>query len=126
MSSLRLKSKVHFSKITILSFALAIVLIVALLVFINNRNKPANLNDINVIMSRVSLLYLMPTDEEPALATVTDSSKLTSSFANKVQNGDKILFYEKNNKAIVYRPSINKIVTVEPIQIDSVDKFKKS
>ena len=83
------------------------------------------MNNVTVIKKRVGILYQLPTDEEPALATVTDKAKLESTFAGKVENNDKILIYEKNAKAIVYRPSINKIVDVEPVQIDAVNSLKK-
>ncbi len=79
-----------------------------------------------VVKSRVGALYLLPTNEDPALATVTDSSKLSSSFAGKVQNGDKILFYEKNNRAIIYRPSLNKVVDIVTVQIDAVNTLNKA
>lgn len=81
--------------------------------------KP-NLNTVTAVEEKVSQLYALPSDETPALATVTDSKKLSSSFAGKVQNGDKLLIYQKNGKAIVYRPSLNKIVDVEPVTIDTL------
>ncbi len=79
----------------------------------------ANLNDVNVIKAKVGRLYLLPSDEQPALATVTNEAKLSSSFLGRVKDGDKILIYQTNRKAIAYRPSIDKIVDVEPVSIDA-------
>ncbi|MFO0882159.1 MAG: hypothetical protein U0491_01800 [Candidatus Saccharimonadales bacterium] len=109
--------------------ALAVILIAlavgAAIIFFGHKKSENNLSDIKIIINQVGALYLLPSNEEPALATVTDSSKLSSAFAGKVENGDRILIYEKNGKAIVYRPSINKIVAVEPVQIDAVDTLNK-
>lgn len=105
-----------------------IILLIAVLVsafFVFSRKKQqANLNDVTYIKSSIGKLYLLPSNEQPALATVTNSSKLTSSFAGKVKNGDKILIYQNNKQAIVYRPSIDKIIDVEPVVIDDVNSLK--
>lgn len=112
----------------LIAFALsAIVLVIVLSVSgVLHKKQNEDLNNVATIKALVGSLYLLPANEEPALATVMDSSKLSSSFAGKVQNGDKILFFENNNRAIVYRPSVNKIVVVEPLQIDAVDKIKNN
>lgn len=103
-----------------------VVTIVIFIYFVRIHKQNNDLNNVSTIKQRVGALYLLPNDEEPALATVTDDSKLASSFAGRVKNGDKILIYQKNQKAIAYRPSINKIVDVQPVQIDSVQSREKS
>jgi hypothetical protein len=56
-------------------------------------------------------------DEQPTLASVTDKSKLSDQpFFQKAENGDKILIFVQSRKAILYRPSIKKIIDVAPIQ----------
>lgn len=68
------------------------------------------------IIAKVSKLLVLPSGEEPALATITDTKKLTNNaFLAKAKNGDKVLLYAKNQKAIIYRPSLNKIVDIGPI-----------
>ena len=79
---------------------------------------PANAS-VDQVISKVSEHYVLPTDEKPALATVTDKSKLTSQFFKHTQNGDRILIYQNNKIAIVYRPSINRIISVGPVSIDN-------
>lgn len=99
--------------------AVGIGVTVGLLVYVRN-STPADLNDVQVVASRVGVLYQLPSDENPALLTVTDKSKVTSRLAEKVQNGDKLLIYQKNQQAIIYRPSINKIIGVVPVDIDDI------
>jgi hypothetical protein len=53
----------------------------------------------------------LPAGEQPTLATVTDRAKLKGQeFFTDAQNGDKLLVYPKAGKAILYRPSIGKII----------------
>jgi hypothetical protein len=61
----------------------------------------------------------LPSGETPTLATVTDVSKLKGQaiFSN-AQNGDKVLVYVKAQKIIVFRPSADKLVDVEPLVSD--------
>jgi len=58
--------------------------------------------------------------EEPSVATITDKNKLKDQlfFANS-ENGDKLLIFTKVGEAILYRPSINKIIAVAPINLQT-------
>lgn len=72
------------------------------------------------LMAKVGLLTVLPAGETPTVATVTDITKLQDQafFAN-AQNGDKVLIYTKAKKAILYRPSTNKIINIAPVNIGS-------
>ncbi|MGE5042131.1 MAG: LytR C-terminal domain-containing protein [Candidatus Levyibacteriota bacterium] len=61
------------------------------------------------LLSRVSRLITVPS-EYPVVATVKDKSKLTDPFFTDAQNGDKVLIFNKAKKAILYRPSTDKII----------------
>ena len=68
------------------------------------------------LKKKISTLVDVPTDEEPTIATVTDTTKLKDQpFFVKAENGDKVFMYQKAKKAILYRPSTNKIIEVAPI-----------
>jgi hypothetical protein len=65
-------------------------------------------------------LMVLPTDETPSLATVMDKEAVASQpFFKNAENGDKLLIYAKAMKAILYRPSDNKIIEAEPIVLNS-------
>lgn len=72
--------------------------------------------EIQDIVAKVSKLMVLPNDETPTLATVSDPEKLKGQafFAN-AKLGDKVLVYSKAQKAILYNPSENKIIEVAPI-----------
>lgn len=72
--------------------------------------------ELQFVEKEISKHYILPKDEEPALATVTDKSKLTTPFFKRTEDGDKILIYQKNKIAIIYRPSIDRIVGVGPVE----------
>lgn len=76
----------------------------------------ANQKDIKETVDKVSKLMVLPTDETPTLATVSDPDKLRGQafFAN-AKVGDKVLVYQKAQKAILYNPSSGRIVEVAPI-----------
>lgn len=72
--------------------------------------------EVSDLVAKVGKLIILPTNETPTIATVTNADQLRSQefFAN-AENGDKLLAYTQAMEAILYRPSINKIVEVGPI-----------
>lgn len=68
------------------------------------------------LIDQVRKLIILPDDEEPTIATVNDLSKLQGQpFFAKAQIGDKVLIYNKARKAILFRPSENKIIELAPL-----------
>ncbi len=77
-----------------------------------------NDKEVAVLKERVAKLLVLPVDEEPVIATVTDKSKLEQQdFFQSSENGDKVLIYQKAAKVVLYRPGLDKIVDVTSLNI---------
>ena len=95
--------------------------------FINYRKTQKLLKDptqaakeeTQLIVGKLSKLMELP-NEEPTIATVLDKEKLKDQpFFAKAENGDKVIVFNKAMKAILYRPSSNKVIDFAPINIDT-------
>jgi len=76
--------------------------------------------DNNDLLIKISNIYQFPSEEEPTIATVSDPSLLKDqSFFLKSEIGDKVLFFTKAKKAILYRPSTDKILDIVSISSGS-------
>ncbi len=97
----------------VLGVVIAVATIIGLMFFLSSRN----LEDVSVVKGLVGRHYVLPTDEEPALATVEDKTKVKSEFFRSAENGDKLLVYKNAKKVILYRPSIDRIIEIGPVSI---------
>jgi hypothetical protein len=71
------------------------------------------------LVSKISKFMTLP-KEKPTIATVEDASKLASqSFFKHSQKGDKVLMFTAAKKAILYRPSQNKIIEVAYLNVEN-------
>lgn len=77
--------------------------------------------EVKMVVADVKKLMLVPDTEIPQVATISDAEGLakTQAFFIDVKNGDKVLIYLQAQKAIIYRPSENKIVNVGPVVTDN-------
>lgn len=85
-----------------------------------------NENEVAVLVDKVGKLIVLPENEQPTIATVTDLEKLKNqSFFAHAKIGDKVLIFSASKKAILYRPLDNKIIEVAPLNIDDVQTTTK-
>ena len=89
---------------------------IAVYVATAGRNKGDSLE---AVMSNIGRHVVLPSDEMPALLTVTDPAKVNTQFLKQAQSGDKVLVYQKYKRAIIYRPSLDKIVDIGPVIIEN-------
>lgn len=76
--------------------------------------------EVRTLTEKVGRLMELPS-EEPTVATVSDKEKLNDQpFFQKAENGDKVLIYTQSRKAILYRPSSNKIIEVSTVNLGGV------
>lgn len=100
---------------------LAVALMVGGGIAISNLVKTPNYDDVSIVTSALAKHTILP-DEEPILATVTDKSALKTPFLQESQNGDRIIIYPKAKKVIIYRPSVDRIVNIGPVDVDNIPK----
>lgn len=77
----------------------------------------ANQAQVADLIAKVGKLVILPSGEQPVVATINDASSLIKqqAFYSGAINGDVVLVYQKAAKAIVYSPSRNMIVNVGPV-----------
>lgn len=70
-------------------------------------------------VKQVALVYDLPEDETPSVATVRDQELLAEQpFFERAENGDVVLIYPDAELAILYRPATGQLVNVSSLTID--------
>ncbi len=78
------------------------------------------------LVSKLAGYLALPAKEQPTVATVKDRDQLQdAALKDAVKNGDKILVYAKAQVIVVYRPSTNKIVLFQPLNLTSTQPAAK-
>ncbi len=117
--------------LTIVIFVLAIVVIPSVYFYYRYQSTASILKtgprpikkETQALIDKVNKLIELPKDELPTVATVTDKSKLKNQpIFVRAENGDKLLIYAQAKRAILYRPSTNRIVDVIPISTSAKDQ----
>lgn len=79
-----------------------------------------NPSESQVLGQKIRQFVELPVDEDPTIAEVKDLEKLKGqAFFSFAQNGDKVLIYSKNKKAVLYRPGTEKIIEVTSLKTNS-------
>jgi len=80
------------------------------------RWREADINKNENILESVAELTDIPKDEIPTIVTVTNSESLKGQvFFKDAKIGDKILVFKISKKAILYRPTTNKVISIAPL-----------
>lgn len=78
--------------------------------------KPAPHTQTDIVKAVANLIQ-MP-DETPSLATVSDLAPLgDQEFFASAQVGDVLLLFPQSRRAMLYRPSENKLIQVAPLTL---------
>ena len=90
------------------------------------KNPSASTEQANkTLLTKLSKIMELPTDEEPQIASITDKSKLGEDpFFVNAKNDDYLIVYSKARKIIIYRESENKIINQGPFSINTSGKVK--
>jgi len=76
----------------------------------------------NDLLKKVGNIALIPQDEDATIATVTDAFRLRGQkFFSQAENDDKVIIFSKAQRAILYRPSIDKIIELASISINDME-----
>lgn len=82
------------------------------------KEQASQADEARQLSQEVGKLIELPNNETPTIATVVDAEKVNNqAFFKDAQNGDKVLLYASSSKAILYRPSTQKIIEVAPINL---------
>ncbi len=114
--------KESFFKKNIVASVLAVLLVIAVGTGVYFYQKAtadpqkAAQQELQDTIAAVGKLLVLPENETPTMAVVSDPSKLMSQpFFAHAEKGDRVLIYTASQKAILYSPTLNKIVEVAPI-----------
>lgn len=73
-------------------------------------------------LAKVGVHVLIPTNEMPTIATVSDKKDLKGQkFFTEAENGDILLVYNQTKKAILYRPSIDKVINITTVNVSGTN-----
>jgi len=94
---------------------------------LQNISKTEENKQIKQILDDVGKLIILPEDEEPVLATITDVYSLVKEqpFYKGAKDGDIVIVYQKSLKAIIYSPQRNIIVNVGPVSMQPEETKEK-
>ena len=113
--------KRKFSKKKVFLLALFVVVLIFLAsfgirLFKAYKMNQGEINSVQVIEA-VNKIYLLPSNEQPKITTVTNPDELRyQPFFINTEVGDQVIVYTEAKKAILYRPSINKIIEASSLR----------
>lgn len=79
-----------------------------------------NKTQTNQLLGEMRAIIVLPSGEDPVVATITDISQLKDKdFYKDAENGDRVVVFTNAKKAYIYRPSSKTIINVGAFQVDN-------
>ena len=72
------------------------------------------------VPQQINQLIRLPQDEKPQIFPITANTLRNQPFVKDARNGDLLLLYLKNQKAILYDPQKNQILKVGSLTFSTV------
>jgi|SRR3989338_4062746 len=105
-----------FFKIVVVLFVVAMIYLSLQIFVMKNDHDSKHFYIINEIKKEISAVTGISEREISYLATVSDPEILRGQpFFAKAKKGDKVLIYPQSKKAVLYNPSIKKVIEIAPI-----------
>lgn len=115
-----MKSRIQMNKRqAITAFSVLIFVVGGVCVALFFGNTKLDTTDVTSVQKKVAHHLVLPVGELPAVLMVTDPSKVSIEFLKQSKEGDVVLVYQKAKKVIIYRPSIDRIIDIGPVAIDT-------
>lgn len=124
------------NKTTKIIVGVVVIIAIAAIAFALNQNKKLQdvknstqevaTTEVEKIISDVSKHIVLPANETPSAAVVSDLSKLKGQpFFERAELGDVVLVYANVRRVVLWRPSTQKIVEVSAINFPATTGQKK-
>lgn len=79
-----------------------------------------NQTQTNQLLGEMRAIIVLPSGEDPVVATITDINQLKDKdFYKDAENGDRVVVFPNAKKAYIYRPSTKTIINVGAFQVDT-------
>ncbi|MEK7606371.1 MAG: hypothetical protein AAB458_02145 [Patescibacteria group bacterium] len=86
-------------------------------------NQGTSEEEVQALVEKIGRLVVLPEGEIPTVATVADPSTLADQpFFADAQEGDKVLVYQIAQKAVLYNPTLDKVVNIATITLTETDQ----
>ncbi len=105
----------NFIKYLSVPILIVVLLICSYFLFFNKKSEISS----DEVIRRAGKIVVLPSDEIPTVATITDLIPLKDSlFFKDAKLGDKVIIYAKSGKAVIFRIGENKIVEIGPLNFN--------
>lgn len=119
MESLSRTWKITFVILVVIALGAVAVAGIFFFKYTNTPSATPKQDELSQVISEVGKVLLLPSNETPTLATVSNPAVLKNQpfFANALA-GDKVLIYPTSKKAILWRPSTKQVIEVATVDIN--------